>query len=351
VKRIRRLLITALFTVGVALATATATAAPPAGATTSPDLSGIGMPQGLNHAGAGPLVSSTYYQRAVKSSKWAPTSGGLVFKSCVYHVPNGTEVDSVNNKLIMPNGTVQSVKACAYPRLATPQAAPTTTGAGTTAQPASNGYMQYFGQSGLPALGSLSVNYAGPTAPTAGTAEEDFTFSGLEPSDGSSILQPVVGWGSIYTGKNGTGTLNGSGDYVWMASYYYWGGNAVAGAFQYVDPSDTIQTSMTSSKCGASGAGCTWDIHMNDPNTTLQSDLVVYSSPAYHWLIGGAIESYYSAGCDELFANHHLVWRNMSVRTFTGSAVTPSFSKTVVDQECSMNTTYSSTSGDITWTP
>lgn len=350
-KRFRWLAVTTLFTVGVTLAAVTAVVAPSAAATAPPDPSGIDMPAGLNQAGAGPLANSTYYQRALESPDWATTSGGLVFKSCVYNVPNGTEVDSVNNEFIMPNGTTQSVGVCAYPRLVMPQSTQATTDRGTTVHPATDGWMQYFGQSGLPALGTLDAGYAGPTAPTTGTTEEDFEFSGLQPSNGSSILQPVVGWGSVYTGVGGTGTSNGSGDYVWMASYYYWSGNAVAGPFQYVDPNDTIYTTMTASKCSSGGSGCTWNIFMNDVSTTLQSDLVVYSSPAYNWIIGGALESYNGAGCDELFANHHLVWRDISVKTYTGSTVTPSFSKYVVDQECSMNTTYTSTSGDITWTP
>jgi hypothetical protein len=217
--------------------------------------------------------------------------------------------------------------------------------------------MQGFQEDGLAPLGDLYVKYAAPNPPnqTSSTLEDLAWSAFASDPNGDSLLQPLLGWGYVGTLRNGSYTSNSSGLYLEMAAYYYWSGNAVAASFVGINPQDTIEVTMQASGCNSGGGGCTWLEYMFDDNNHAQSVFTVSSSPAYTTLIGGMFESYNATNCNMLFANHHLVWRVISVDTLVapggGTPMTPSFYKDVVDQECSMQTAYTTTSGDITWTP
>jgi len=314
--------------------------------------SGIGLAANLNRTGGGTLANPTYYDRALKSSLWVRTPGGLVFHSCSYNVPNGSKVDSVHGKITFPGGRIVSLTRCAYPRLVHPAAHPAIRPAGLQAEPlGTHGWMQGFQQDGLPPLGNLYVRYAVPSAPSSGT-ETDSAWSALaNDPNGDVLIQPAVAWGFVSTAKNGVPIPNDSGQYLEMAAYYYWTGNAVAASFVQVKALDTLEAFASATGCDSGGGGCSWLISIYDDNSKAISQFTVGSASAFTTLIGGMFESRSAVNCTQLFANHHLVFRNIIVGTVSGALVDPTFHKRVVDQECSMNTTYTDTSGDITWTP
>jgi hypothetical protein len=92
-----------------------------------------------------------------------------------------------------------------------------------------------------------------------------------------------------------------------------------------------------------------------DDNNSASSEFSVGTSPAFTTVIGGMYEVYNAKGCQTLFANHHLVFRNLSVGKYSTTtpftAIEPHFVKRLDNQQCSMNTAFTSTSGDTTWTP
>jgi hypothetical protein len=177
--------------------------------------------------------------------------------------------------------------------------------------------------------------------------------------NGHSILQPIIGWGGIYTGINGKATPNASGDWLWEAAYYSWGGNAVAATVEPLNPGDTISTYMHADACDSAGGGCHWLIYIEDVKTGLPSDFTVVSSPSYYEYVGGAFESYGASNCNMLFGGAHLVWRNLSAEYFSSpgheTAYTPNFGAEVYADEdpCSMYAAnyQSENGGDILWTP
>jgi hypothetical protein len=331
---------------------------PPTAESWNASSSGIGLSTESPHAHVGVLQNATYYDRALKSKLWVRTPGGMVFHSCAYNVPNGSYVDSINDKITLPDGTVRKLTACAYPRLTQPVKSPAVSGA-SAAQPrpaGTDGWMQGFQEDYLPPLGDLYVKYAVPSAPsqTSSSLTDIQWIAFASDPNGDSLLQPLLGWGYIGTIKNGVETSNSSGLHLEMAAYYYWSGNAVAASFESVNALDTIEITMQASGCSSNGGGCTWLEYMFDDNTGAESEFTVGSSPAYTSLIG-MLESYNATNCNMLFANHHLVWRDLSVDKVVppggGTLITPSFYVDDVDQECSMKTADSSTGGDITWTP
>jgi hypothetical protein len=91
-------------------------AAPPGSAPTGKvPSSGIGLAANLPERGVGVLPNSTYYERASKSRLWAQTPAGLVYRSCVYNVPSGSYVDSIHDRITLPNGRVLPMKPCPLP--------------------------------------------------------------------------------------------------------------------------------------------------------------------------------------------------------------------------------------------
>ncbi|HEX4833617.1 MAG TPA: hypothetical protein VH478_21280 [Trebonia sp.] len=332
--------------------------------------SGIGLPAGLNKTGSGFLANAAYYQRALKSRLWTPSPGGLVYKACSYSVPEGGEVDGIRNEILFPDGSVEHVSRCAYPQLVKPRSAspgakpaPTATpavspAAATTPPASTNGWQYDFADYSSPGpLARFDAVFATPASPISQDTDlANFMFDGIEDNVGDSIVQPIVGWGDIYTGKNGVETSNNSGLYLWMGSYYLWGGNAVAAAIKKVNAGDTINTSVVATKCNGSGGGCTWEVYMTDNNTGATSNIPVVSAPVYDTFYGGVYESYNAATCYMLFGNAHLTWRQEAVFYFSSPGVykryTPKFGAEADASTCGMyavNYT-SEIGGDILWT-
>jgi hypothetical protein len=341
-------------------------AAPPGSAPTGKvPSSGIGLAANLPERGVGVLPNSTYYERASKSRLWAQTPAGLVYRSCVYNVPSGSYVDSIHDRITLPNGRVLLMKPCPYPRLTLPGTStapkPKTAAAGGLAR--SNGnWIDGFEADSLPHLGGLSVSIAAPYPPNrTNSSLWEYQWTALQSSDGQSLLQPAVGWGGLSVSTYRP-PLAGDTE---MASYYYWSGNSVAGTFYSVNPLDTLNASVFASNCGSGGGGCTWGLQIVDENTGQDSTLTVGSSPVYTSVVGeleSNVGSVSGANCQSLFANHHLVWRHLQVQTETLSVVSPSYYDTGTDDgnpgaavrsDSGMSTTWSTSGGqtaaDTTW--
>jgi hypothetical protein len=190
--------------------------------------------------------------------------------------------------------------------------------------------------------------------------QSDFAFSGLQPADESTLIQPVVGWGYLDVG-NGSSTTTiapGSDDFMWMAAYHYTSnGNSIAARVRRINPGDTIWNWMEAYNCDRSGGHCHWLIDMADENTGAISSFTVVSAPAYTELDGGEFESYRATSCNMLFGNHHLVWRKLVVsdvnyRPIALISSLPRASMTVrAAHPCGMQTitTKASNGGDIIW--
>jgi hypothetical protein len=363
-----RLISVALFTsIAVSLVAgqlAVASPQAPHSATATPAASsGIDLPLGLSGPNAVPLANATFYDRALRSPQWVQIGSGLVYKSCDYSVPNGSYVDSINDKFFLPDGKVETVKPCPYPRLVLPaskgasgkpQATSTQGKVGASAPLSSasvvQGYQQEFYENNVGPIGSLQVDQAAPAKPSAGSANL-FDWTGIESSDNSTLLQPILGICGLATSKDGVVIENASTcKYVWMAAYYTWGGNAVAAGVVQVNALDTIEDYMDAESCKAGAWDCTWFMQMYDANTGDASEFTIGTSPPDTVHIGGAYEANNWSVCTDWFSNHHLVWRNLAVYAEeSGAPITPSWSKNIYSTACSLSTTDTATSGDMTY--
>jgi hypothetical protein len=302
------------------------------------------MPQG----GPDVLVNSTYYDRALNSSDWGNTPDGLVYKSCIYQIPSGAEVDSTHNEIIEASGATLPAPPCPYSRLLKPSAAAATKQSGTATPAAVNPgdtewliYAQYVTSS---PLNYMATGYAVPYPPTSPGAT-DYLFSSFRNSTDNSILQPVIGFGPT-TGEDNRQI---GGNYQWMASYYVWGSNVAVGDLIQVSTNNTIHGYMSAANCGSGGGDCTWTILTQDNSAGTESQLVVSSSPAYTVFDGAVLEST-GGGCNKLFSNAHGVFRGLLGITNAG-ALTPSWSVYPSQPQCSAYMTGDSANLDIFWTP
>ncbi len=337
-------------------------------ATSNVPSSGIGLATGLTARGIDVVQNATYYARASKSSLWGQTLDGLMYKSCIYGVPSGSYVDSIDGRIIEPDGKVVQTPQCPYPRLIAPGTAAATPAAAAAAPAATAAtyhpnlatWLDGFEADSLPHMSGLVTDLAAPYPPNDQGSFFEYQWTALA-SLGNSLLQPALGWGKLSV-SNWRAPLAGD---VEMAAYYINGTSAVAGTFYSVNPLDTVFTSIEGYNCGSGGGGCTWTMTITDENTGQSSTLTVGSSPTYTSVIGEYESNVGSVGgtsCQSLFANHHLVWRNLSVTSEAGDTVTPLYYENsvydvgtglTVQADSAMvesdNSPSNDTAADITW--
>ncbi len=299
----------------------------------------------------------------------------------MYNVPNHSYVDSIHGRIILPDGRVLPMKRCPYPRLTPSNAAPATTAPAAKSTAASGGtlagngpgWVAGFEADILPHLDYLSVDMAAPYPPNNTVhGLYEYQWTGFYSQSAQSLLQPALGWGRIVS-DNGNRSANPLSGDTEMAAYYYWGGNSVSGTFYSVQPLQTIHELIQGYNCGSGGGGCTWNLQIADVSDGQTSQITVGSSPAYSSVVG-ELEAGASSGstatdvqpleniganCQSLFANHHLAWRNLTVKSETGTIQTPAYHLNVSDwtvfDDSAMNVTWNTnfsndtTAADITW--
>ncbi|MET9914981.1 hypothetical protein ABZZ74_51480, partial [Streptomyces sp. NPDC006476] len=96
-------------------------------------------------------------------------------------------------------------------------------------------YASWLNNTGTP-VSSFTSTWTVPRPPVTNSGQTIFFFNGIEPGDGSHILQPVLQWGS---------SAAGGGDYWSVASWYVGGGSAFHTTLVRVNPGDVLTGVMT----------------------------------------------------------------------------------------------------------
>lgn len=307
-------------------------------AASSPDSSGIGLRPG----GPEVLAAPALFSRALKSPDWVRTPDGLLYRTCVHHVPRGSVYDAVRDQITGPRGATTRFAACAYPRLLPANAA-----SGPAARPAShlpfNGWQQDSWWTEKDTWSSdLLSTYATPTAPSSPGGATDYLFSSFE--NNGSIIQPVIGYGPT-DGADG-------GSFLWEQSYYVNGNNAAVGANHPISAGDTITGWMDATGCQDNGGDCTWDIVTYDHNSGQKSGVSIKAdSSPYNTVQGGVLEAYGVNHCDQLFGSGAASFSGIAVASENVGIARPDFRPTPPQRECGLNTTASPDSTTISWNP
>ena len=182
----------------------------------------------------------------------------------------------------------------------------------------------------------FSTQFKVPPAPYKKKDQVVFFFNGIEPSDNSAIIQPVLQWNW------------GSWSNRWsIASWYY-----IDDAHAYhstpvdVNPGDTLDGYMYP-------GSNSWNIVMN-VNGAYSNDLVANTGTKnFDWLFGGVLEVYGIDSCDELpdqpfefFSNQYILQKGVPATVQWSSGLA---SETGLTPNCNISASSGSTLGYITW--
>ncbi len=265
------------------------------------------------------------------------TPHGLVHRSCVREIKSDERVDA-RGTVSHANGEREQLPPCAYPRLDLHTRKPIVPSAAGT--PATiNGWVEASDWSTQTPLGSLGAIFPVPSPPVV-TGATDFFFPGSEPSDGSTILQPVLQYGP---------SAAGGGNYWSVASWFCCpAGWSTHSTLVNVNAGDSLSGVMTST---CSGGTCNWNITTIDQTSGTSTVLLAenVASP-FLWNFGGVLESYNLAACNQYPPDGTIAFSSIVLRDQNGNLMTPTWGNWVIGGTPACNYTVSATPGTTTLT-
>lgn len=263
------------------------------------------------------------------------TPHGLMHRSCVRQVQPGERVHALGH-ILRADGTREELRRCEHPRLDSRTFSPVPSGSS-----AINGWVEYAMAQTTTPLGYLTTTWPVPAAPSAGGAVI-FFFPGAEPSDGSTVLQPVLQYGV---------SSAGGGNYWAAASWYC----CPSGWSHYsplinVSTGDTIAGTMSST---CSGGTCDWTITTTDQTTGQTSTLPAAGvTTPFIYNYGAVLEAHLLTNCNQYPATGTTTFSNLVLKDQNGNPIAPNWQGSVmnVQPRCSYKVTNSgATSVTITY--
>ncbi|GEM_PF-2162559 len=194
--------------------------------------------------------------------------------------------------------------------------------------PATNGWIAFADSPLLEAYKFQAAVFNVPAAPTGQDSQVLFFFPGLEPSDGSFILQPVLEW-------------NQAGSRRWTITSWACcnvGGNVSAGNRVNVNPGEVIGGRVSGSNCNSTTGVCsTWTTTTDGSGNSTDSVLVTSNiTKQMSWFIGAASEAFNITRCAN-YPNGNVNFTNifgMNMQMLTR----PASMRSVINQSsCSMS--------------
>ena len=268
---------------------------------------------------------------ALAASPTVRTPAGELPAACVGSVPSGAHVDARTGRVTLPDGHVAQLPTCG-------QARPLDqTGAPPSYTPPDSWVIDSIAASAVPAV-RMTSTFIVPAEPASAGDQTVFLFPGLRPSDGSSVLQPVLQWG------NGTPS--------WMAGS--WACEAISGGpcpnsdLIPVSPGDEMYGEIAGTHCQADGS-CDWTITTTDKTTgkttTLNFD---NDGKVYTLLFGGVLESYGVASCGDYPQNGQALFTDVRFYDAKGNQLAPSwYPQYLITDYCKMTVKVTATATEL----
>ncbi len=249
---------------------------------------------------------------AMVPADYVITPNGYFHRSCVQGLASGATVDANGTVTNDPHTT--QMAPCVYPRVVVQ--AP----AGAEYTPPSSWVLDSLATSPAP-VSRMTANFTVPQNPSVVGDQVIFFFPGLRPADGSSVLQPVLQWGS--------GSAAGGGQSWAVASWAcaaVSGGSCPYSTLIDVNPGDQLSGEIASTNCNGSGA-CDWTITTTDTTTKQSTTLNATNlSEAFVLMFGGALESYNVNQCGDYPSDQKATFTNTDFYDLKGALITPDWS-------------------------
>jgi len=251
----------------------------------------------------------TYSEAKMAHPDWVQVPGELIRPDCVHALPNGAAVSIRKGSAgedVMFNGVlIAHYDPCPEAPILT---RPSSTGEGLLQDPGTgNGWVE--ASQWLASLGSgdnmdlLQGTWTVPSNPGTNGALI-YLFNGIEPSNFSWILQPVL--------QYGFGSVNGGGNYWGIASWLV-GSSAYYSPLESVNSGDKL-TGYTKIISG-NNSNPRWKVDAKDNSTGAFSYLEINTEGGlqWEWALAGVIEVYGVTSCSEFPSNGKAVFTNPSV--------------------------------------
>jgi hypothetical protein len=266
------------------------------------------------------MISPTLATASAAPAGYLATPHGYYHESCVYNVDENDDAGALRDT------------ACPYPRVLI-----INTNADNPPD-ATDGWIEDSNFMDTTAATKMTSSFTVPTAPSNQATQLVYFFPGMQPQDGTVILQPVLAWGA---------NPAGGGAYYSIASWSC-GPSCVHGNLAEVAPGDRISGTISGASCNASGA-CSWTITTKDTTSGATSTLkTTGDTESYPWLFGGVLESYGVAACDQFPSAGALKFSGVKFYDQSGALITPAWKDETIDG--SLGCTYATTATKETTT-
>ncbi len=202
----------------------------------------------------------------------------------------------------------EALAPCAYPRLILRSDA-------AAAAATTNGWVEDADWTSPSPATKLTSTFGVPSAPSSSAGQVVFFFPGMEPSDGTIILQPVLQWGASAAG----------GGASWAIASWSCGPSCVHSKLTTVRAGDTIVGTITGSSCSSAGA-CSWKIVTADTTSGRSTTLNTRGdTESYVWLFGGVLEAYGVSACKQYPASGKESFASVDFYDAKGDLLAPSY--------------------------
>jgi hypothetical protein len=257
------------------------------------------------------MVTATLATASSAPTDFVATPHGYYHQSCVYSVDATTDATTLRNT------------PCAYPRVLIVGNAPGV----------ADGWIEDASYTAPKPAVKMTSSFVVPSVPSSSASQLDYFFPGMEPADGSIILQPVLAWGS---------NPAGGGAYFSLASWSC-GPSCVHGNLVEAAVGDKVSGTITGSSCTAAGS-CDWKIITKDSTNGLSSTLTTTGdTEAYVWLFSGVLEAYGVSACDQYPKAGKLEFSTVKFYDSTNAMIKPTWATQTLDSSLGCNYAIKST--------
>lgn len=234
------------------------------------------------------------------------TPFGYFHPGCVRQLGQGDVLHEDEGTVDHADGTREVIQECAYPHYHSNGEEAREEGSEAATLPyIGHSWIEYGSVTTSTSYGKVDATWTVPPAPTSNDGQVVYLFPGLEDDkDVVSIIQPVLGWNSDFTGAWGIASWN------CCAKGVTWESTPVK-----VKAGDSIFGAVWDT-CTAGTLSCaTWDIYTEDLTTAKSTQLTKSSSvgQTFNWAFGGVLEVYYISKCADYPSNGSISFKSIGL--------------------------------------
>jgi hypothetical protein len=256
---------------------------------------------------------------AVVPADFVTTPFGYYHPSCVNHLANGDVLHQDEKTIERANGTYEGIAICAHPHFRADGEKVIGDERAVNEPNISHSWIESASVTTSSAYGLIHSEWDVPAAPTNNDGQTLFFFNGLEDiNDQVSIIQPVLGWNSDFSGAWGIAAWN------CCVNGTVWEGTPAR-----VNTGDHLIGTVETATPGIM-TGPLWIVDIEDLQNGSGSLLLTSSyNQTFNWAFGGVLEVYGIIRCGDYPAYNpapsEIGFYNQSLYSYNFVPITPAW--------------------------